>query len=215
MTERRSTHDKRAAPEIRDHKICGYACVFDVEYDMGYFVERVRRGAFSKSLREMPDVLMLLDHDSSKPLARTGTPTEIGSLRIFEDSVGLRYEAVPLKTTYAADLALAIDAGVVRGSSMGFNVDTDDWSLSGGRSLRTLEEILLFEVSSVTFPASEKTSTELVARSAIQRAESMRVPSVADVEAARRAFQLRLSALAQTPDRMVELDLAELFRKPT
>lgn len=66
----------------------GYACVTGVGYDMGWYTEQVRRGAFTKTLSETPDVQLLVNHEGL-PLARTLS----GTLELEEDSHGLHMSA--------------------------------------------------------------------------------------------------------------------------
>ncbi len=66
----------------------GWASVTEREYDMGYYTEVVKRGAFAKTLGEAPDVQLLLNHEGL-PLARTVS----GTLQLQEDSRGLHVNA--------------------------------------------------------------------------------------------------------------------------
>ena len=58
----------------------GYASVTNTPYDMGAYEETISRGAFSKTLSENPDVVLLLNHEGL-PLSRTAN----GTLRLGED----------------------------------------------------------------------------------------------------------------------------------
>lgn len=69
-------------------QLTGYASVYDVDYDMGWYQERVAPGAGKRTLGESPDVQLLLNHESL-PLARTAS----GTLRLSEDARGLYVEA--------------------------------------------------------------------------------------------------------------------------
>jgi hypothetical protein len=73
-------------------KFTGYACVTDHKYDMGPWDEHVAPGAFTKTLRESPDVTFNLNHGeagSGLPMART----KAGNLKLSEDPTGLFVEA--------------------------------------------------------------------------------------------------------------------------
>ena len=68
----------------------GYASVTERSYDVAGgppygFVETIARGAFSKTLSEKPDVVLLVNH-GGLPLARTTS----GTLELDEDDTGLR-----------------------------------------------------------------------------------------------------------------------------
>jgi HK97 family phage prohead protease len=68
--------------------LVGYASVTDTAYDVGFYTETIKRGAFRRTLGENPDVQLLINHEGL-PLARTRS----GTLRLSEDDRGLRVEA--------------------------------------------------------------------------------------------------------------------------
>lgn len=68
--------------------LSGWASVTERAYDMGYYEETIKRGAFAKTLSEKPDVQLLLNHEGL-PLARTLS----GTLRLTEDERGLAVDA--------------------------------------------------------------------------------------------------------------------------
>jgi phage head maturation protease len=62
--------------------ISGYAVVFNsLSLDLGSFKERVRPGAFAKSLANGPDVLCLYSHDDKQILGRRSS----GTLELSKD----------------------------------------------------------------------------------------------------------------------------------
>lgn len=140
--------------------LVGYASTFGQPYDMGDFWEEVAPGAFSSSLSEA-DVVALVNHDSAMPLARTSR----GTLRLAEDERGLRVEIDPVPTTYAKDLMIAVREGVVDAMSFGFQVKKDKFEQRDGKVVRVLEDVELFEVSCVTFPANPNSDLVLDRRS--------------------------------------------------
>lgn len=138
----------------------GYAAVFDVRSQpLGGFVERVAPSAFAKTIQEA-DVRALRDHDPSRLLGRMGA----GTLRLSNDSTGLRYEIDLPDTTEGRDTAMLLERGDLFGSSFGFRVISDTWGeTEDGYPLRTLNEVALRDVGPVTFPAY--TATEAALRS--------------------------------------------------
>ncbi len=68
--------------------LTGHASVTETPYDMGSFSEVVKRGAFTTTLSQTPDVQLLVNH-TGLPLARTLS----GTLRLAEDDRGLRVDA--------------------------------------------------------------------------------------------------------------------------
>jgi len=130
------------------------------------FREQIAPGAFTKTIQES-DVVMLYNHDSSKPLARKSA----GSLSLSESDRGLEIEAKPVDTTYGQDLRTCVKARVIKGMSFGFEVVKDDWTDDDGKpsdkyngTNRCIREVKLHEVSPVTFPAYD--DTDIAARSA-------------------------------------------------
>lgn len=146
--------------EEREGKLIGYAAVFNSpSKDLGRFVEVIEPGAFTRTLKDSPDVLALIDHDSSKVLGRTTA----GTLRLEVDSHGLRVEIDPPDTTAARDLIESVKRGDVTGMSFAFRVSKrgERWDHSATVAKRHLLDVDLREVSVVTFPAYADTSIAL------------------------------------------------------
>lgn len=140
----------------------GYAATFNRSYDMGKFDEVIAPTAFSRSLRESPDIMALFNHDPAMPVARTTN----GSLKLSEDSRGLSVLIEPISTTYADDMMEAVRTGVITAMSFGFNVRADKFERrENGKVTRIIEDVDLHEVSIVTFPANPSTSIEIDTRS--------------------------------------------------
>jgi HK97 family phage prohead protease len=136
----------------------GYAAVFNSDSEPLPFVEQIRPGAFKRTLSARNNIKMFVNHDDTMVLASTRS----GSLRLSEDSRGLRVDADMPDTTYARDLSSLMKRGDVDSMSFGFHVPRggDEWSDDGQR--RYLNEIALREVSVVTgFPAYESTSATI------------------------------------------------------
>lgn len=148
------------------------------------FREQIAPGAFTKTLQER-DVVMLWNHNSDMPLARTSA----GNLTLRSATDGLRAEATPVQTSYGKDALELTKSGVVRGMSFGFEVVKDTWTDDEGREAtaisgtrRTIQEVKLHEVSAVTFPAYE--TTTLSARSAAVANDAVRAAAKGVREAA-------------------------------
>ena len=131
----------------------GYASVFNSpSEDLGGFIEYVAPGAFKRSLQSRNEIKLLWNHDSGEPLASLRG----GTLRLTEDSTGLRVEAQLPNTTRGRDVAELLRTRVIDSMSFGFNVIKDNWSADG--RTRTLESVRLSEVSVVSFPAYAATT---------------------------------------------------------
>jgi len=140
--------------------LSGYAILFDTEsrtlHEHGRtFRETIKRGAFDINPTEEHDVKLYFNHDTSMPLARQRN----GSLRLFEDSKGIRFEADLPDTTLANDIRELMNKGTLSGEmSFGFSVRKDKWE---GTNKRTVEEGILYEVSVVTDAAYKNTHSKL------------------------------------------------------
>jgi len=148
--------------EVSGHepRVGGYVVLFDTPTDPDYPLrEMVSPGAFTKTLRERPDVRVLMNHDPSLLLGRSAS----GTLRLVQDNDGLSFEVDLPQTTYAADLRELMRRGDIGEMSFGFDVVKDDM-VDGVRYLR---EVRLWEVSIVTMPAYTRTSAQLRAFAAL------------------------------------------------
>lgn len=130
----------------------GYAAVFNSDSEPLPWIERIRPGAFAKTIGEKRDIRLLGFHDASMPLARRKN----GTLTLAEDERGLLAEAVLSDTTTGRDVAALLKRGDLDSMSFGFTVSKDDWAPDLSR--RELIEVRLHEVSVVTWPAYTATT---------------------------------------------------------
>jgi HK97 family phage prohead protease len=154
-------------------KISGYAAVFNsLSEDLGGFVEVIRPGAFSAALESGQDVRALVNHDPNLLLGRTTS----GTMRLFEDRRGLRYEIDPPDTQVARDLVTLLKRGDLNGSSFAFSLAAggDMWRDEKGQAVRELHEIgELYDVGPVVYPAYPSTVSEITTRSLRSFRESL------------------------------------------
>lgn len=144
--------------EIREDEngkrtITGYAVKWEMKsVTMGYFKrfkEQFKRGAFTESLTN-DDQLALWSHDTSKVLGRTKN----GTLRLFEDDIGLRFELDLPNTTLGNDAYETIKRGDVDGVSFGFRMQKQEWDENDVDNItRSILKAKLLEISPVAFPA--------------------------------------------------------------
>ena len=140
-------------------RIEGYAAVFNTEsHDLGGFIERVKPGAFSRAITGKQDVRALVNHDPSAVLGRTKS----GTLRVWEDEKGLRFSVELPNTQTARDLYESVRRGDMDQCSFSFRAQKDTWGeqrCPDGSFIATrdLEDVDLFDVSAVTYPAYEDT----------------------------------------------------------
>lgn len=152
----------------------GYAAVFDVVADLGDFTEEIRRGAFRKPLATGANVPMYWDHDDRMPPLAT---TRSGTLRLVEDTTGLRVEATLDGDHYMTPtLRSMIRRGDVSGMSFGFVAGRGNQIIEerAGRPHRILTGFqMLLDVSPTWNPAYEGTSAEM--RSALAEIRKARI----------------------------------------
>lgn len=143
--------------EIREDEngmktLAGYAVKWEMKsVTMGWrrFKEQFKRGAFTESLTN-DDQLALWSHDTSKVLGRTKN----GTLRLFEDEIGLRFELDLLDTTLGDDAYKTIKRGDVDGVSFGFSMLKQEWDEADPDNVvRSIVTAKLIEISPVAFPA--------------------------------------------------------------
>lgn len=128
----------------------GYGALFgEWSDDLGGFRERIAKGAFTKSLRENPDILIAFNHNPSQLIGRTSA----GTATVVEDSVGLLVSVTPVDTALASDVTELVKTQHVRGMSFAFSTVDDHWWEKDGEVFRELRELKLYEVGPVTSPA--------------------------------------------------------------
>lgn len=158
--------------EEKQTHIQGYALTFDtISEDLG-FREIIQRGALDNC--DMSDVVLNINHNNDKILARNNKSDGVGSLILTVDSVGLFFDAIPTNTSYARDLLENMESGIVGKCSFAFNIDWSDseaqtWDWDNGTKgfdLRTIHKIAkISDCSIVVNPAYESTSSTVYKRS--------------------------------------------------
>jgi HK97 family phage prohead protease len=139
----------------------GYAAVFNAPSEPLPFIERIAPGAFKRSLKARNDIKLLWNHDTGAVLGST----RAGTLKLEEDSYGLRVTAVLPDTNLGRDVRTLVQRGDVNAMSFGFSVPAggDTWNADGTE--RTLKSVRIFEVSVVAYPAYQQTSGTATVRS--------------------------------------------------
>lgn len=148
--------------------IRGYAAVFfnpndpeGTQYALwSDILERVMPGAFDRAIKEKHDARGLFNHDANWLLGRVSS----GTVRLSVDSVGLKYEIDQNDSDPQwQSVAAKIDRGDITGSSFGFVVTKATWleeKDADGSTIwmRQIEDVELYDVSPVTWPAYTGTS---------------------------------------------------------
>lgn len=149
--------------EVRDGsdgrpRIVGHAAVFNQRTELypGMF-EVVAPGAFKKTIREA-DVRALFNHDPNIVLGRN----RAGTLSLAEDDRGLAIEITPPDTQTVRDLVLEpMRRGDITQMSFAFRSVRQRPEANSESLTRVLEEVRLYDVSPVTFPAYPQTDASL------------------------------------------------------
>jgi HK97 family phage prohead protease len=141
-------------------RIVGHAAVFNQRTELwpGMF-EVVSPGAFRKTIQEA-DVRALFNHDPNFVLGRN----KAGTLILSEDERGLAIDANPPDTQTVRDLVLEpMRRGDINQMSFAFRVVRQTWQEDNEADTltRVLEEVRLYDVSVVTYPAYPQTDASL------------------------------------------------------
>lgn len=146
------TRDAEGGPIIE-----GYFAVFNSDYEIWPgAIEQVAPGAFTSALGG--DVRALADHDTRIVLGRTAA----GTLELREDDRGL-FGTIKInpEDQEAMNLYHRVQRGDVTQCSFGFDIVAEDYEhRPDGSDLWTIREVVLYEVSVVTFPAYAETSVQ-------------------------------------------------------
>lgn len=149
--------------------LTGYASTFE-PYEMyggpaaGGWIEQLAPTAFNKTLREKPDLHLLINHEGM-PLARTKS----GTLQLSVDKHGLKVTAqLDRDDPDVQRLETKMKRGDMDEMSFAFRVKAQSWSATDDfpddmYALRTLNEVSLHkgDVSVVNFGANPTTHAEL------------------------------------------------------
>lgn len=183
--EHRSTKPFGVEFRAEDDEITltGYASTFEPYEvyggpDRGGWIEQLARQAFDKTLREKPDLHLLINHEGM-PLARTKS----GTLKLSVDNHGLKVEArLDRKDPDVQRLESKMRRGDMDEMSFAFRVRSQVWSAAPGfdddpTSHRLITEVNLQkgDVSVVNWGANNTTHAEI--KSA---ADAMRVLAECD-----------------------------------
>ena len=111
----------RAISELRSNTesrtITGYAIVFESwSRDLGGFYEIIRKGAITQELINRSDVIMNVNHDNDKMVARSVNGE--GTLKLTLDDIGLRFEFDAPPTSLGEELLFPL----LILSSIGLNI---------------------------------------------------------------------------------------------
>lgn len=132
-------------------KITGYALLYNspskpMKTARGTaFSERIAPGAIGTI--EGRDIMGRYNHQLI--LGRTSS----GTMKLFADDKGLRYEITPTDSAAADHVVKSIERRDVTGSSFAFRTIKDSWKIENGQAVRELQGLDLIDVGPVDNPA--------------------------------------------------------------
>ena len=139
--------------------LSGVAVHYGSEARILDFRERFVPGAFGDL--SGADVLLNVQHQRTRPIARTGA----GGLELRDSADRLEIEATLPSTRDADDVLALVEARVLRGLSLEFRASKETWS----GSLRTIESARLYGVAVVDKPAYGSSTVQLARRHELAR----------------------------------------------
>jgi hypothetical protein len=153
ITEVRVDQGENKKPVIK-----GYAIVFNkLSDDLGGFREQVAPKSCKNTILN-DDIRAAQNHDPNYILGRN----KAGTLKLVEDDEGVHFDIDPPDTQWCRDLQVSINRGDINQCSFKFNAIKDSWeNKKDGSVIRTLDEIKLFDISIVTYPAYQQTSAKV------------------------------------------------------
>nr|DAM93103.1 MAG TPA: prohead serine protease [Caudoviricetes sp.] len=162
--------------QVDSRNITGYAVVFEsISEDLG-FRERIMKGAITDETIKKSDVFCLLNHDSTKVLARSKYGE--GSLKLELDERGLKYSFTAPNTDLGEELLEHLQRGEIDSSSFAFTVSLDEgsekWYTVEGVQYRDIYRIeALYDVSPVYQPAYQETTVSKRALEELEKQKTM------------------------------------------
>lgn len=183
------TAEFRASEDASQPRIEGRAVVYDQTIDLGFFRERVAKGAFTRAISEQQDIRFLVNHSPDQLLGRTKS----GTLTISQDDRGVNFSCLMPDTQLGKDTYTLIKRGDLSQCSFGFVVTQESVSYDDdGTALRTIEDLNCFDLSAVCYAAYPTTNVQ--ARSAEEIAEGFKKPEPPPVPDTKAADAAALSA---------------------
>jgi HK97 family phage prohead protease len=172
---------------------------------MGGWIEHVDPHAFDKTLRERPDLMLLINHEGM-PLARTKS----GTLKLSVDSHGLKVSAkLDRRDPDVQRLEAKMRRGDIDEMSFAFRVKAQTWSTTSefpddNQALRTILEVSLHkgDVSVVNYGANDTTHAEVKSKNG--RKDNTMGRSLREVELQLRGEPVVNDAVMQRAQRLLD-----------
>ncbi len=158
LLTRACSFETRATSEGDGLTLEGYAAVFNsptrIDSWEGTFDEVIEQGAFAKTISERTPV-MQFDHGHD---IATGSVPIAAIEELRENKLGLFVRARLHDNARVEPIRQAIASGAIDGMSFRFRVIREEWDETGDIPVRTIREVVLYELGPVVFPAYESTT---------------------------------------------------------
>jgi HK97 family phage prohead protease len=146
--------------------IKGYAIVFHRPSErLGWFVEEIAADAVDRTLKDRVDLRALIDHEPGEIIGRMSA----GTLRVAKDERGLRVEIDPPNSPRGENIVESIRRRDITGMSFAFQALDVTWNEKVDPPIRTVTDMLVREVSVVSFPAYPQTEAAMRSKFAAAR----------------------------------------------
>ncbi len=180
--------------------ITGYAARFGERSKLLYgFVEVIAKGAFAEALQTQ-NVRACWNHNWDHVLGSTKS----GTLRLWEDDIGLRFALEMPDTTMGRDAYESIRRGDVDGMSFRFYARKEQWDESQDPPVRTLLQVDISEISPTPIPAYNSTSVHVRSMADVWEARCLDNESA---EAAKRAEAARKLEMRRRRLKLLEKEI--------
>jgi len=129
----------------------GWACLYDVTIDRGYYAVELAQRCFANSTGDPNKIVILSQHNPDWPVGKAANFTE------HAEGLWMDFLLNPA-VREGAEIISNIDAGILTGLSCGFDVDVVETERRGGKGasgyeVDIIKQATLRECSVVTFPA--------------------------------------------------------------
>ena len=124
------------------------------------FYEQTEKGAFKRDIESNKNITLVIDHDDNRVIARTKDKT----LRLYEDNIGLKYEAL----IHSKDIDVIRDIQMKKFTGCSFKFfcrKSYDKEICKNRTVRVLSDVELSHVTLLKepiYPAYIGSTVELV-----------------------------------------------------
>jgi len=187
-------YEIRQVQDTNTTEISGYLAKFDSPTMLfDGFYEKIDRGAFDNTLKDMHNIFLLYHHQWDKPLASTRT----GTFQLEVDNIGLKFNAtINSNLSYGKDAIELIKENLIQGCSFGFHTvrESNEYNSNEDSIMRTLLEVELYEGSILCIPQYEDTTVFARCKEIVDQ-ERNKLQETKDLEVRKEKLKIELNLL--------------------